>query len=285
MKDKNLKNNDFLVSLNIDHATDEEKIALLNRIIDNELEKPENEVDMALVDECMAFIADLDGDKFKKRDDELDEGLKKITSHKEDKKPTVFGKFFSDRKRLIKTITGIAAALVLIFTSIIIITRYGELSDLISTNTAGTVDQGENNPPQPTADYITFVKEDQASTYASIEELLQTEQLDIMYPAALPPNVKIDKVVQTSYDDTQFELSFVFSSVSIEFTVTNCNLSDYEVTDQHAVFTVNGHQFSYFVNAEGTFQVNCITDKYAYRLICSNYDDLIDIICNLKELP
>ena len=64
MKNNRLKDNDFLTNLNMDNATDRQKIALLNRIIDNELDKPESEVDMTLVDECMAFIADLEGNKF-----------------------------------------------------------------------------------------------------------------------------------------------------------------------------------------------------------------------------
>ena len=54
-----LNSNDFLCSLNMSNATQEQKIQWLLKIIDNELDKPEEEQDTSLLTEAIDYFNEL----------------------------------------------------------------------------------------------------------------------------------------------------------------------------------------------------------------------------------
>ena len=56
---KNIKNNDFLLGLDMSKATREQKIQWLCQMIENEVDKPEDEMDFALIDECSDYLREL----------------------------------------------------------------------------------------------------------------------------------------------------------------------------------------------------------------------------------
>lgn len=56
---KNIKNNDFLLGLDMSDATKEQKIQWLCQIIDNECEKPLDEKDTSLLSECTDYLREL----------------------------------------------------------------------------------------------------------------------------------------------------------------------------------------------------------------------------------
>ena len=58
-KARNIKNNDFLLGLDMSKATREQKIQWLCQMIDNETDKPEDEMDFALIDECSDYLREL----------------------------------------------------------------------------------------------------------------------------------------------------------------------------------------------------------------------------------
>ena len=56
---KNIKNNDFLLGLDMSNATKEQKIQWLCQIIENECEKPLDERDTSLLSECADYLREL----------------------------------------------------------------------------------------------------------------------------------------------------------------------------------------------------------------------------------
>jgi hypothetical protein len=54
-----IKNNDFLLGLDMSNATKEQKIQWLCQIIDNECEKPFDERDTSLLSECADYLREL----------------------------------------------------------------------------------------------------------------------------------------------------------------------------------------------------------------------------------
>lgn len=282
MKNKKLKNNDFLIGLDFDHANNEQKIALLNQIIDNELEKPENDVDMSLVEECMAFIDDIDCGRFAKNEEALNVRLQKIIYATEPKKlPAPPKKPTVNYRRIVRTVGGCAAALVLIVTSLTVAARmngYGNAIDWVVAMSSPA-----DQPKLPT-EIIFLHKGDETIEYNSIEELLHTENLNVMYPSALPRNTKIESVRLTNYEEGQFDLAFTFNNADISFSVCNFDLSSHIITDENALtFTTGGHTFT-IITRDGKFQANYVNDEYAYRLTCDNYEKLLDIIEHLRGL-
>lgn len=70
--------NNQLVQHDMDNATNEQKIAWLYRIIDNEIKKPEDKTDSNLILECYDCIAELTPDDERLTSDELAVRLEKI---------------------------------------------------------------------------------------------------------------------------------------------------------------------------------------------------------------
>ena len=58
-ENKNIKNNDFLLGLDMRKATREQKIKWLCQMIENEADKPEDERDASLLSECADYLREL----------------------------------------------------------------------------------------------------------------------------------------------------------------------------------------------------------------------------------
>ena len=56
---KNIKNNDFLLGLDMSKATQEQKIQWLCQMIENEVDKPKGERDDSLLSECADYLREL----------------------------------------------------------------------------------------------------------------------------------------------------------------------------------------------------------------------------------
>ena len=56
---KDIKNNDFLLILDMSKATQEQKCRWLCQMIKNEVEKPEDERDNHLIRECSDYLSEL----------------------------------------------------------------------------------------------------------------------------------------------------------------------------------------------------------------------------------
>ena len=58
-ENKDIKNNDFLLGLDMSKATREQKIQWLCQMIENEVDKPEDEMDTSLLSECADYLREL----------------------------------------------------------------------------------------------------------------------------------------------------------------------------------------------------------------------------------
>ena len=58
-ENRDIKNNDFLLGLDMSDATKEQKIQWLCQIIDNECKKPLDERDTFLLNECADYLCEL----------------------------------------------------------------------------------------------------------------------------------------------------------------------------------------------------------------------------------
>ncbi len=77
-----------------------------------------------------------------------------------------------------------------------------------------------NNPGASVEDDgITYSYNGQAVIYKDIHELLEKEQLDILYPSKLPDGVKLENV-QRKNDEEHERLFFVCSSLDVNFLIT-----------------------------------------------------------------
>ncbi len=292
MKNSKLKNNDFLISQNIDNATTEQKIALLNQIIDNELEKNEDQADMTLVDECMAFIEELEGGQFVKSNEELCAGLQRIMAKAASKKTVKSARTNQARVQFSRTVLKRlimlgAIIIILLMTSIAATaerTNYDSFADWLDANLwkliPGVVYEIDGN---------TVYKSTKYEEYSSVNKFVKKTGLNVLYPAELPEGFELKNIARTFYSDdpNEFEISFSYNSLDIQFNAINYKKQRYDyhyfefTEDDIGLIEVDGRTVSVISTPYG-FQANFLDDQYAYSISCANYDNLLFILNHLK---
>ena len=127
---------------------------------------------------------------------------------------------------------------------------------------------------------VTLYHNGAATEYASLEELVHTEQLDILYPAVLPEGVSITKVRLITEADgketVEIQTTDEQTRIYVHLEMNNTG----EPRDDSERLVVNGEEF--YVRAETCSAVSYISGNF-YFIQASNYEDLMKILNNLKE--
>ena len=129
-------------------------------------------------------------------------------------------------------------------------------------------------------DAVTLIHNGEATEYASWEELVHTEQLDILYPTVLPESISIAEVrlIEGVAGKEIIEIQTTDAQTTICIYLETNSTND--PRDDSEKLVINGNSF--FVRAEYGSAVGFISGNY-YSIQASNYEDLIKILNNLKE--
>ncbi len=131
---------------------------------------------------------------------------------------------------------------------------------------------------QITVDGITFYNTGESKKYSSIEELMEKENLDIMYPTKLPDGVYIETVTVADDIVSEKEIGIATTDKNI-FIVISVNYEpDFVVEDADEIVPVNDYAF-YIVDNYAM----CYHKGNHYSIKTENYNDLITIIKSFKE--
>ncbi|MBO5024249.1 MAG: hypothetical protein J6D11_08090 [Clostridia bacterium] len=136
-------------------------------------------------------------------------------------------------------------------------------------------------------DGIEIIKSDYTKKYATIEELLLSEKLDILYPAALPDGVKIERLKLDIYNNNQFEIKFLFNTSDINLTIKDrysVNIETISKSDGIMTYTVGDINFYITSKNNEIYQGIAQINGYEYLINTANHDLMIYIISNLKGL-
>ena len=202
----------------MENLSDQDKVAYLFGIIDQEKDKPWDQIDFEKIEECSRHIGKLMESELPELTNERIEDIRK----KNDERFKAAHHPAPKKRMLAKRMIGIAAAVaVLLCAATITVSAYSEgmsIGEYI-------VYVAKNLFPGESVEHngITFIHEEMI-TYDDIESLIENQKLGIYYPTELPDGVYIEKIVLTG-DITQAEeectLIFVFNDSSISFSVQN----------------------------------------------------------------
>ena len=131
---------------------------------------------------------------------------------------------------------------------------------------------------------ITLIKQDSVVSYDSIEELLQIEGYDILYPSELPDGIVVTKISQQIIDEDYILYSFQFTDSNLSVVVsTRYNISQEDLSNDKRldISTLT----TYLVKQEsGIYQAVGYDNKYEYLFYCTDYDVLIKILNGMKGI-
>ena len=266
-------------------AQDREIERLLD-IIDREIEKPDEEIDYDLIEECTARLDELTPLERPYTDEDIEKNLQKLKDdiRKAEESAKIRSAPTANRwnRPWIKVASAIAACFVVCFSTLSIVAKtqgYGSTWEFVVTNARKIV--GMEPGEQTTEDKISIVKFSGTNTYSSIQELVEKENLDILYPTELPNDLKITEIRQVFEENENHSLHFVFSEDNYTFRLYNyVTVSDFP--NDEIRYEQHGIIFHIFQKDPNTYLAIAHYDGYEYTIQCNNYDNLIDIINHLR---
>ena len=282
---ESIKSNAFLLGLNMNKATKEQKIQWLCQIIDNETDKPEDEMDFALIGECSAYLREL-SDKAAEATKEQKQRILQQIKARHNQTATKSAKVLRPRWKTARKVVGIAIAAVLLLTltlSVIAkVNGYSSAWEYVKENIQKII--GMDAGDRVNEGNITLIKHDSVVSYDSVEELLQTEGYDIMYPTDLPKGVRIKGISQQIVDDSYILYSIYFTDIELSVAVSNkSTVSEVDLQKCQSYSTKNT-VFYIRQRADMTYQAVGYIDGYEYQIRCQSYDVLIKIIDGMKGI-
>lgn len=274
-----MKKNEFMHDYHYD--TDKKWIDFLNRQIDLELAKPENEQSMEFIDECSALI-----------DEACGEAVSPDPKIKERRIAELYAAFEKraavKRRRTMSEIWRKAAvaacALIAVITMPVFVTAaVNRISpvDVLEQWGQAIFDLPYDTPVEEAG--LTFTKNGDVTYYESIEKLLEAENLDIMYPDWLPEGVTLTEIIEIGGSKGK-AIVFEYSGAEIYYVV---NLYDdagktisRDFTDD--IVDINGIS-CYITVIEGRYNALFVNGGFSYSVTAYDRDTLIKLIVGLKQ--
>ena len=269
------------------HPTKEQQIAWLCQIIDREVEKPDDEIDHDLVMECSEFLNDLTFADKPYSDEEIEEKLKQLkgSSAEAEQKAQILSAPQTKKrnKPWLKAVAALAATFTVFFATFSVVAKtqgYGSAWEYVVINARRIIglDPGEKIQE----DGITITKPTGTATYATIEELVEKEDLHILYPTNLPDGIKLESILQTFQSENEYSLFFEFSDKSFTMRVTNQKTGTNGNSDNKTLHSINGIDFYVAELGNDVYHATCQYNNFKYTFQCNGYDTMTNLLNNMK---
>ena len=240
-------------------------IAELERIIQAEEAKPEAERDLALIDDCIKEIAEIKGVKAEFSEEEVAQITDKLIQTAEKTKK---------RKRFVRLVAGIAAMFVIVtgVTACAVNPALVNWFKMIVRMPFGTSVEQE---------IVTYIHQGLSEEYNCVEDLIDSNHLDICYPSILPNDLKLEYIEVLEENEMQI-ISFIFSATEFRFTIQK-NSPNYE-REQVVVSEIeaNGYHFDVYSKFNSYIAYSTI-DKNTYMIQSPNINDIILVVGGLQK--
>lgn len=261
-------------------------IKALELIGDYELMKPIDKIDGDLIDATVDWSLRLQNKDITLSTEEIEKMVSMIPFKDTDELDETNGEALNQRKVLKKNkvlfIAAVITILVTLLTIVSVAFEWNIFEEL--KNRFGTVANTPVNE-EIVVDGITVVMNGEYRKYASVEETLKSENIDVLYPSYLPDGVVLEKV--SLYQESNInKLSFVFNEENLMTEIILDNDKSFLI-DENAVEIEKISDLNCYV-CEKPME-NCVQYYFEYNdnwymINYNNKQDVIKIIENLKEL-
>lgn len=280
-----IKSNAFLLGLNMNNATKEQKIQWLCQMIDNETDKPEDKMDFALIDECSAYLRELSDKAAEATKEQKQRILQQIKAHHNQTANHV-AKVLRPNWRKVGKIVAIAAAVATILVSTLTVLAkvngYSNAWEYVTENLQKIA--GLNAGDRMNDGNITLTKHDGVVTYNSIEELLQEEGYDIMYPSELPEGIQLTKILEQVVSVERTVYCYQFNDANLSIWVSTVPRVSPEDLENYLPLENNTMPAYFIPKDDGDYQIVGYDGKYEYFICGNDYDVLIKIFNGMKGI-
>ncbi len=261
-------------------------IGQLNAIIDREFLKPDEAIDMDLVDECLEAIARLDNLVVERTQEELEEIKKNIIEKAEGRPLKILypaaESFAASRSKtgFLRRKGGRIAAAVIAAALMASLFTVGTAAKQEGFDIKDWIKEILNIEPGTSMELggVTVYYGPDYEWYESVDEFIEAGDLDILYPSVLPEGISLEKIFVYEMEG-QTVFSFQFDNPSYS----------YEVFGENVYLSVDGYEkiqigdlCVYMCLKDGRYQAIFQYDRYQYVVKATDYIDINTIITNLK---
>ena len=276
-----IKNNEFLLSLDMKDASREQKISWLCQIIKNETDKPEDQRDFDLIAECTEYLQELSEPDAEPTQEQMDRILIEIKANHPESE---IAKPVAKRPRKLMRIMAVAAVLVvMLFSALTVAAKiqgYSTAWEFVLENIERIAKMQSGDSLDENG--ITLIKGDKSVSYSSIEELISSEGYDILYPSDLPNGIQISKVTMNKVNNDNMIMTFVFNDKDLSIFVSD----NYQIYEEdlltYETYEANGIYFYIKSFSNGTYQATGYYKDFEYRFMYTDVETLKIILQNMK---
>ena len=257
-------------------------VDFLNRQIDIELEKPENEQSMEFIDECSSLIDEVRG--------EADNPDPKIKERRLTELYSAFEKQAANKRRrpvfhIWKKIAAAACILLaIIATPVFVAAAVNKISPIAVLERWGKAifDMPYDTPVEESG--MTFIRNSNLTYYESPKELLEAEKLDIMYLGWLPDGVELTEIIKVGESEGT-SLIFNYSGEEIYYTAALYDKYGETISDDFTndIVEINGILYYLSVLEEKNNAV-FVKDGYSYSVTAGDRDTLIKLLKGINSI-
>lgn len=292
----NLNNNDYLIKLNMSDAPRDVRMQWLCKMIENEMAKNVDEIDMDLVNECQEELDELMQEIRAERASAQDatasakpeyagnlasRGRVEFIKARNDEKARM-AQIRQINRRFPKRLAVAAAAALIIcsaaVTAFVAAEGFGSMEEFVSYISL-KLKPGERADQNG----ITFINNGKSINYDSVEEFASKENLDVFYPTELPEGVFVKEIILTGDLDGESDCSlvYVFTDYNIALSIRNYSLINIP-TDNYQIFDSALGKF-YIKEIGGCYQAVCQTEKHEYCIDTNDIKSLQIIMKGLQQ--
>ena len=262
---------------NIEVLSDKDKISHLFDIIDEEKNKPWDQIDFGKIEACSQYINELT----KNDETQLSSERIEFIKARNDEKAHMAQSHQVNRRFPKRLAVAAAAALIICSAAVTVFVAaegFGSMEEFVSyislkLKPGESVDQNG----------ITFINNGKSIIYDSVEEFASKENLDVFYPSELPEGVFIKKIILTGdlKEENDCTLVYVFTDSNIALSIRNYSLINIP-TDNYQIFDSTLGKF-YVKEINGHYQAVCQTEKYEYCIDTNDIESLQIIMKGLQQ--
>lgn len=241
----------------------------LHHVIDEEMRKPPEEQDEELISECIGTIAEIKGVKGSFSAEEIDEQIAIVKAKAAQEKAA------RQPKQIRKPMLLAACAALLVAVSIITVCAYPALRAWfvqMKQGMSGTTTEIQG---------VTYEYMGESVIYNNVDELLAAEGISICYPAELPDEVWIERIVCLEVSgDRIYSFTFNTNDVSIKVQVGRSSLlsSDAAREEYHTSIGI-----FYIQQTENAAKALGLINNSIYTITVSSEYDIKEFLDSLKE--
>ena len=252
---------------------------------DREVSKPIGEMDVDTIDAYVKILLDLQDKHHQLSSDFINEQVRKVFRTEENKTAapeTVKTTKKRYNKKMVWLIAACIALLVALFSIVSSATEWSFFDFL--TEKFGSV---HSTPIGERIDFNgeTIILAGSSTTYSSVEEALEAEKIDVLYPSVLPESIEIKELLFHQNDSTK-TMTYIFNDTALSLEVYfNTSIPEEEKQVSTEIREINS--ITCYIcdmldisNTQITFEYEGNTYTFSH----TEKDALIEIIENLKEI-